>query len=117
MENLTDEQLIQGINISRLFFQDPSIPPPANRPVDIIGVIDIPTILDNCPVWRAILRAACSEYEYGFVTRPWFSDAQQRLQDAKQEIYAAGLKMRETKGPFHEPEFGADFFTMISDLH
>ena len=107
-EEITDAVVhtLEAAVAARQHFADRDIPPPAYRPVNVGGPFQITTVLQQTRWWAEIITTASTEYERGILGRNWFSGPSLRLQQARQEIYAAGLKIRETKGVRWEPEFG-----------
>jgi hypothetical protein len=79
------------------------------------GLFDIKIILKYTHDWPGIIDLASTEYEYGILGRNWFSNPAARLLQAKQEIFAAGLRFRESRGQRWQPEWGEH--TIFSRTH
>lgn len=99
-------ELAERIRTLYAHFQDPEIPLPSHRDANVTGPCDVSVVCENALWWDPILATASSEYESGIIGRDWWADGETRSKYAADEIYDAGRRIREAKGPHWQPEYG-----------
>lgn len=76
---------------------------------------DIKLFLKYTHYWPEIVDLASLNYKLGILGRDWFSDPRTRQQHGMQEIFAAGVRFRVTRGHLWQPEWGEH--TIFSRTH